>query len=87
MAVQYVKGSRPLGNIGTIAQLGGMALGVPWVSALGMGMNAADGIINGYQTPGFQNSSSKYQDWILGGLTSGNIAANPDSQTRKGKLG
>ena len=86
MSVQYVKGSSPLGSIGTIAQIGGMALGVPWVSALGMGMNAADGLINGYKTPGFQNTSNNPL-LSLGGLFSGNIAANPDSQTRKGKLG
>ncbi|MBQ3399556.1 MAG: hypothetical protein IJG51_11760 [Synergistaceae bacterium] len=86
MSVQYVKGSSPLGSLGTIAQIGGMAMGVPWVSALGMGMNAADGLINGYNTPGFQNSSNKYQDWILGGLTGSNIAENPDAKARKGKL-
>ena len=84
MSVQYVKGSSPLGSIGTIAQLGGMALGVPWVSALGMGMNAADGLINGYQTPGFQNYNSNPL-LGLGGLFSSNIAANPDLLSQRGK--
>ena len=79
MAVQYVKGGNGiLGGLGT--------LGHPWVSALGMGMNAVDGMVNGYQTPGFQNTSDKYMDFILGGLNSENIAENPDSKTRKGKL-
>ena len=87
MAVQYVKGGNGfLGGLGTLAQIGGLATGTPWVSALGMGMNAVDGMVNGYQTPGFQNTSDKYMDFILGGLNSENIAENPDSKTRKGKL-
>lgn len=84
MPVHYVKGSSPLGNIGTLAQIGGMAFGVPWVSALGMGMNAADGLINGYTTPGFQNQNNNPL-LSLGSLFSGNIAAKPDNITARGK--
>ena len=89
MAVIVQKGRSLLGSLGTLAQIGGMAMGVPWVSALGMGMNTADGLINGYQTPGFQNSNAM-QDYsgllnVLGGISSGNIAGTPDMTTQRGK--
>ena len=88
MAVQYVKGGNGfLGGLGTLAQIGGLVTGTPWVSALGMGMNAVNGMMNsggGYQTPGFQNYNSNPL-LGLGSILSGNIAGNPDNLTQRGK--
>lgn len=87
MAVQYVKGSNPFGALGSIAGIAGTAAGIPWLSALGMGMDAYGQLSKGggYTTQGWQNQNSNPLNW-LGGLMSGNIASsNPDQQTRKGK--
>ncbi len=85
MSVKYVKGSSPLGSLGTLASLGGMVTGQPWLTALGMGMNAYNTYNNGtYQTPGFQNKNNNPL-FNLGGLFSGNIAGNPDQITQGGK--
>ncbi|MBR1437866.1 MAG: hypothetical protein IJ587_04950 [Synergistaceae bacterium] len=50
MAVQYVQSSPGiLSNIGDLASLAGMAIpGAQWLTVLGTGMKAADGLINGY---------------------------------------
>ncbi len=78
MSVQYVKNSSPLGNLGTLAKLGGMVIpGAGWLTPLGYGLNAADGLINGYNTPGFQNKNN-------GGLL-GSLFGNPDFNNQKGK--
>lgn len=86
MAVQYVKGSSPLGSLGRIASIAGMATGQPWLTALGMGANAYNTYNNGmYQTPGFLNTNSNPLN-MFGGLFSGNIASrNPDMKTQGGK--
>ncbi|MBR0167336.1 MAG: hypothetical protein IJQ08_01550 [Synergistaceae bacterium] len=85
MSVKYVKGNSPLGSLGSIANIAGMATGQPWLSALGMGMNAYNSFSNGtYKTPGFQNTNSNPLN-IFGGLFSGNIASNPDNITQRGK--
>ncbi len=86
MAVHYVKGSTPLGSLGTFANIAGLATGQPWLTALGMGMNAYNTYNNGtYQTPGFQNQNNNPLN-IFGGLFSGNIASkNPDMKTQGGK--
>ena len=50
MSVKYVKnrGGGILSNLGTLAQLGGMAIpGAGWLTPLGMGMKAADSLMNG----------------------------------------
>ena len=85
MAVQYVKGSSPLGSLGRIASIAGMATEQPWLTALGMGANAYNAYNNGtYQTPGFQNTNSNPLYWP--GLMTGNIASkNPDLKTQGGK--
>ena len=36
-----------LGGLGKIAGLAGMATGTPWLSMLGLGMGAADSVMNG----------------------------------------
>lgn len=88
MSVHYVKGGNTLGALGSIAGLAGTAAGVPWLSALGLGMNAYGQLRGGggYQTPGWVNRNTIDE---IGGLFSGNIASqdNPDAKTRKGKLG
>ncbi|MBQ4432088.1 MAG: hypothetical protein II877_11345, partial [Synergistaceae bacterium] len=77
--VQYVKGSSLLGNLGTLAKVGGMFIpGAGWLTPLGYGMSAADGLINGYSTPGFQNKNN-------GGLLGTLSASNPDFLTQGGK--
>lgn len=87
MAVQYVKGSNPLGALGNVAGLAGTAMGVPWLTALGMGMDAYGQFRSGagYKTPGWINKNSLDE---VGGLF-GNIASkdNPDQKTKRGKLG
>ena len=88
MSVQYVKGSNPLGSIGTIATIAGMATGQSWLTALGYGANAlgSSGASLGgsYTTPGFQNVNNNPFPF-LNGLFAGNIAANPDHQSQRGK--
>ena len=87
MAVQYVKGGNSLGTLGTIAGLAGTAMGVPWLSALGMGMNAYGQLQGGgsYQTPGWLNQNNNPFSW-LGSLSQGNIASqNPDQISARGK--
>ena len=80
MSVQYVKSSSPLGNLGTLAELGGMVIpGAGWLTPLGLGMKAADGLINGYNTPGFQNQNNA---GFLGSLFGW---GNPDLKTQRGK--
>lgn len=87
MAVHNVKGGSGLLNyFANNAQIVGMATGQPWLTALGMGMNAYNTYNNGtYQTPGFQNQNNNPLN-IFGGLFSGNIASqNPDMKTQGGK--
>ena len=85
MSVTYVKGSSPLGSIGSIASLAGMVTGQPWLTALGMGANTATSLFNGggYSTPGFMNQNNNPL-LGLGGIFSGNIAT-PDNITQRGK--
>lgn len=49
MAVQVIRndGMGPLGMLGTLGALGGTAFGVPWLTALGMGMSGADSLMRG----------------------------------------
>ena len=53
MALQYVQSRQPqrrnsiLGTIGTLATLGGMATGIPWLGALGTFASGTDALING----------------------------------------
>ncbi len=86
MSVKYVEGSNPLGALGNVAGLAGTAMGVPWLTALGAGMNAYGQLSGGggYQTPGWINQNNNPLGW-LGGITSGNIASNPDQKTARGK--
>ena len=84
MAVHYVKGSSPLGNLGMIASIAGTFTGQPWLTALGQGMNVYNSISGGYQTPGFQNTNNN-PFLSLGGLFSGNISRNPDNISQRGK--
>ena len=48
MAVQYVKEKNNfLGALGGLATLGGIVTGQPWLSTLGAGLGAANGMMNG----------------------------------------
>lgn len=40
-------GNSLLGSLGAIATLGGAAMGMPWLGAIGTGLNAANAIQNG----------------------------------------
>lgn len=85
MAVHYVKGGNSLGALGNFAGIAGTAFGVPWLSALGMGINAYGQLRGGegYNTPGWVNCNSLDD---IGGLFSGNIASNnPDMKSARGK--
>ncbi|MBQ4429986.1 MAG: hypothetical protein II877_00675 [Synergistaceae bacterium] len=87
MSVHYVKGGNTLGALGSIAGLAGTAAGVPWLSALGLGMNAYGQLRGGggYTTPGWQNTNNNPLN-VIGGLFSGNIASqNPDIKSARGK--
>ncbi len=87
MSVQYVGGGGGfLGGLGTLAQIGGLVTGTPFLTVLGTGMNAADGLING---GGGANSVSSgitaYQD-LKDAITGWkNPATNADAKSRKGK--
>ena len=96
MALQYVqsrqqkRGNSILGTLGTLATLGGMAFGVPWLSALGTVSSGADALING---GGGSSSGSVAQETggalgtVLNGLkdiwtkpTDNNIAKTQEQQ-------
>ena len=49
MAVIYQQGGGGglLGGLGALATIGGALTGQPWLSALGTGLNAANGMMNG----------------------------------------
>lgn len=64
MAIQVLdKQPGILSNIGNLASLGGMITGQPWLTALGAGMKATDGLINGSSN----NGSNSAED-VLGNL-------------------
>lgn len=85
MSVQYVGGGGGLlGGLGTLAQIGGLATDTPFLTVLGTGMNAADGLINGGGGNVLQGASSlkDLKDAITGWK---NPATNADAKSRKGK--
>ena len=70
-----------LSNIGNLASLAGTVTGQPWLTALGAGMKATDGLINGFgngnnSTSSAEDALSKLKDTITGwkNPASGNIA-------------
>lgn len=78
MAVQVLE-KQPgiLSNIGNLASLAGTLTGQPWLTALGMGMSATDGLINGsgYSSTA-EDALGKLKE-VIGGWknpASGNIA-------------
>ena len=90
MAVQYVKnrGGGILSNLGTLAQLGGMAIpGAGWLTPLGMGMKAADSLMNGASGDEAIDALGTLKDTIGGwsNPASGNIAkvANKAASTAR----
>lgn len=48
MAVEYVKSKdNTLGMLGTLANVGGMVTGTPWLTSLGLGLGAMNSMVNG----------------------------------------
>ena len=80
MATKVVKGGPGiLSNLGNLATLGGMVTGQPWLTALGMGMKATDGLINGNNgnsSGSAEDALNKLKEAITGwkNPASGNIA-------------
>ena len=77
MATKVVKGGPGiLSNLGNLASLGGMVTGQPWLTALGTGMKATDGLINGSNLDTQSDALEKLKDVITGwkNPASGNIA-------------
>ena len=84
MAVIYQQGGGGglLGGLGALASIGGVLTGQPWLSALGTGLNAANGMMNG------NAQSAGDLAGAIGGLinswknpVSGNIAKTPYQAT------
>ena len=76
MSVTYVKGSSPLGSLGSLTGAVGTLTGNPWLTALGTGMGAVGSMMNGNSNP---QSVSTLQEALKGVLgwenpASGNIA-------------
>lgn len=66
-----------LSNLGTLAQLGGMAIpGAGWLTPLGMGMKAADSLMNGADGQEAVDALGTLKDTISGwkNPASGSIA-------------
>lgn len=81
------RGGGLLGTLGTIASLGGMFIpGAQFLTPLGMGMSAADGLMNGNASAanlqglgGLKDGISGLGGLLSGGINSGNIAkSEPD---------
>ena len=84
MAVIYQQGGGGglLGGLGALASIGGMLTGQPWLSALGTGLNAANGMMNGNaQSAG--SLAGAIGDLINGwkNPVNGNIAKTPYQAT------
>ena len=96
MALQYVQSRQPqrrnsiLGTIGTLATLGGMATGLPWLGALGTFASGTDALINGggsgnsgnvvKETGGALNELLKGLKDAPSSITDNNIAKTPVQQ-------
>lgn len=78
MAIKEIKREPGiLSNLGNLASLGGIVTGQSWLTALGMGMNATDSLINGNGTSDTTaDALGKLKDVIEGwkNPASGNIA-------------
>ena len=88
MAVKTVeKKNNTLGILGTLANIGGTAFGVPWLGALGTGMQGMNAMMNGDSSMGTATATSGAMNEILNGLK--DIWKNPaktDEQAIKDKV-
>ncbi|MBQ7220817.1 MAG: hypothetical protein IJS28_07550 [Synergistaceae bacterium] len=77
MSLTYVKPQQQqksggiLGTLGTLASIGGMAFGQPWLSALGMGMSGVDSLMNGGSSSGGSTQAAKQTGGALSELLKG----------------
>lgn len=93
MSVIVKQGSGPFGGLGGFATMLGTVTGQPWLGAVGMGMNAVDGMFTGGGGQGGQQGGMsqmldymKQAGWF--NPASGNIAApETDYNTLKRKWG
>ena len=65
---QQKKSNGILGTLGTIATLGGTLTGQPWLSALGMGMQGANAMMNGDTSTDTATKTSGALNEVLSGL-------------------
>ena len=79
-----------LGTLGALASLGGMAFGVPWLGALGMGMQGVDNILNGGSSMGTAQAATGAMNTVVNGLkdiwnnpSEGNIAKTEQQQAEE----
>lgn len=82
MAVIYGGGGGgPLGLLGTMMGIGGSLFGAPWMSTLGMGMNAANAAMNG-NAGALAQAMAGIANGDLNGMqsmTAGNIARTDEA--------
>ena len=72
MAVQTVqKKNNTLGMLGTLASIGGAAFGVPWLGALGTGMQGMNAMKNGDSSMQTSQATSGAMNELLNSLQSG----------------
>ena len=69
MAVTTVKKqNNTLGMLGTLASIGGTAFGVPWLGALGTGMQGMNAMMNGDSSATTSGATAGALNEILNGL-------------------
>ena len=81
------KSNSTLSTLGTLASIGGMVTGQPWLSTLGMGMQGANAIMNGDTNMQTATTTSGAMSEVLNGLK--DIWKNPaktDEQAIKDKV-
>ncbi len=72
MAVTTVqKKNNTLGMLGTLASIGGAAFGVPWLGALGTGMQGMNAMMNGNSSLQTGQATAGALNEILNGLKNG----------------
>ncbi len=79
-----------LGTLGMLASLGGAAFGVPWLGALGMGMQGANAMLNGDSSMSTAQAATGAMNDVVNGLkdiwknpSEGNIAKTEQQQAEE----
>ena len=81
------KSNSTLSTLGTLASIGGMVTGQPWLSAMGMGMQGANAMMNGDTSMQTATTTSGAMSEVLSSLK--DIWKNPaktDAQAVKDKM-